>query len=78
VGIVLYSIKWIDVRAAYSEAVYELRQTEVSRALDEVAGPSDLLGLMRVNRKQMDAYDAMVRSQARGSFLQARSQWRRD
>jgi hypothetical protein len=40
----------------------------VDQALDDITGPDDLMGLMRANRKQMDAYDALARSQARTSY----------
>ena len=38
------------------------------RALDEIAGPEDLIGFIRANRKQMDTYEALARSQARTSY----------
>ncbi|GAD83403.1 hypothetical protein FEK33_17395 [Nocardia asteroides NBRC 15531] len=39
----------------------------VDRAVEKVAGPNDLLKLMEVNRRQMEAYDVQARAQGRSS-----------
>lgn len=40
---------------------------ELDKAFDSLSGTDDLLGLMRTNRKQMDAYDAQARRQGMSS-----------
>ncbi|WP_374159099.1 hypothetical protein ACEWX3_07705 [Mycobacterium sp. G7A2] len=37
---------------------------EVDQAVHGVTGPDDLMGLMNLNRKQMEAYDSMAKKQA--------------
>lgn len=39
----------------------------VDRAVEDVEGPNDLLKLMEVNRRQMEAYDVQARAQGRSS-----------
>lgn len=55
-------------RAIYYEDRERAARGEVDRAIDDITGPDDLLGLIRANRKQMDAYDSLARSQAETSY----------
>jgi len=69
VGAVVFSwgfVSWLTARDRFDAAQRALR--EVDKALGEVSGPNDLMGFIRVNRKQMDAYDALARSQAQTSY----------
>ncbi|MBF6240499.1 hypothetical protein IU474_25985 [Nocardia otitidiscaviarum] len=45
---------------------YEL-ELEVEKAQEAVQGPDDLMGLLRANRKQMDAYDELARQHGASS-----------
>lgn len=49
----------------------KLRMTsrQVEEAVEEVAGPDDLWGLMKVNRRQMEQYDEQARAQGRSSHI---------
>lgn len=55
-------------RALFNEEQADLARLGVEHAINDVAGPDDLMGLIRANRKQMDAYDALARSQAGTSY----------
>jgi MFS family permease len=54
--------------AKFEEASRREYQEAVDTAIGEVQGSGDLLGLMNANRKQMDAYDSLARSQASFSY----------
>jgi hypothetical protein len=71
VGVILFLVAVISQSTARDRfyAVQERATLKaVDEALGEVSGPDDLMGLMRANRKQMDAYDALARSQAQTSY----------
>lgn len=59
-------------RAAARDRFYAIQEVtarrEADEALNELSGSSDLISLTRANRKQMDAYDALARSQAATSY----------
>ncbi len=52
------------VRDEWREAKNRGLAEDVEQAVHQIEDASDLLGLMRANRKQMDAYDSLARSQA--------------
>lgn len=45
----------------------ETAQTNLDRALKELIDPNDLIALMNVNRRQMEAYDIQARTQGKSS-----------
>lgn len=53
-----------NARARFFEDAEAKAQGAAERAIEEVTDPGDLLGLMRANKKQMEAYDTLARSQA--------------
>ncbi|MFC8935669.1 hypothetical protein ACFT1A_26610 [Rhodococcus sp. NPDC057135] len=53
-----------NARAGFYEEAESRALGAADRAVDDIKGPDDLIGLMRANRKQMEAYDALARSQA--------------
>jgi len=60
-------------RSSVTRALDYRKQEQVTRAaadqaLNQLTDPNDLLGLIRLNRKQIDAYDALARSQAEASY----------
>jgi hypothetical protein len=55
-------------RAKFNERIRREKQEALDTAIREVKGTGDLLGLMNANRKQMDAYDSLARSQAAFSY----------
>lgn len=70
-GVILASVafnRMYSARASFYAAQTQSALQAVNKALDDITGPDDLMGLMRANRKQMDAYDALARSQAQTSY----------
>jgi hypothetical protein len=61
-------VKYGSARAKFLEANERRAIGEADEALGQVAGPDDLLGLIRANAKQIQAYDALARAQAQTSF----------
>lgn len=57
-------VRMNNARASFHEDAEARAQGAADKAIDEVTGPDDLLGLMRANKKQMEAYDTLARSQA--------------
>lgn len=53
------------IRKSYYER--ERAQTNLDQALDELTDPNDLIALMNVNRRQMEAYDVQARTQGKSS-----------
>lgn len=51
----------------YGSREFLAASANIDRAVEDVAGPNDLLKLMEVNRRQMEAYDVQARSQGRSS-----------
>ncbi|MFD8099019.1 hypothetical protein ACFV24_05735 [Nocardia fluminea] len=51
----------------YGSREFLAAAVKIDRAVEDVAGPNDLLKLMEVNRRQMEAYDVQARSQGRSS-----------
>ncbi|MEV0080936.1 hypothetical protein AB0H58_31375 [Nocardia neocaledoniensis] len=47
----------------------QMTSRQVEQAVEEVAGPDDLWGLMKVNRRQMEQYDVQARAQGRSSHI---------
>lgn len=56
-------------RAAFYADAEARAQGAADKAIEEVTDPDDLLGLMRANKKQMEAYDALARSQASTAYV---------
>ncbi len=54
----------IDMRKRHTAYLVAQLVGAADKAVDEITGPDDLMGLIRANRKQMEAYDALARSQA--------------
>ncbi|MFI7527505.1 hypothetical protein [Nocardia salmonicida] len=62
VGLVLMSV--LD---HFSAREFIAAGANIDRAVEDVTGPNDLLKLMEVNRRQMEAYDVQARAQGRSS-----------
>jgi hypothetical protein len=57
-----------NARAAFYELAEKQARGRFVEALDQISDVNDLVGFMRANRKQMDAYDAIARRQAATSY----------
>jgi len=57
--------RYFKARADYYEQV---ARGEVDLAIKDILGPGDLMGLIKANRKQMDAYEDLARSHAETSY----------
>ncbi|NKY47990.1 TRADD-N-associated membrane domain-containing protein [Nocardia cerradoensis] len=64
-GLVIFGAVYWRTRRAEQKQVKALGA--VHDAIAEIKDPNDLLGLMEVNRRQMDAYDAQARGQGGSS-----------
>ncbi|MFE7718169.1 hypothetical protein ACFU44_03900 [Nocardia rhizosphaerihabitans] len=61
------TITWIPRLGRRSRSDAALARGNLDRAVEAVSEPSDLLKLMEVNRRQMEAYDVQARAQGRSS-----------
>ncbi|WP_280252988.1 TRADD-N-associated membrane domain-containing protein [Nocardia abscessus] len=70
IGIVLLFGAILSYFESYSNWAQLIRSAisgELAKSVEDIEGVDDLMGLMLANRKQMDAYDAIVRSQGSSS-----------
>lgn len=54
-------------KVSHYEDIEAAAKAERDKAIDDIKGTGDLPGLMLANKRQMDAYEALVRSQAESS-----------
>jgi hypothetical protein len=54
-------------KVTHYEDIEAAAKAERDKAIDDIKGTGDLPGLMLANKKQMDAYEALVRSQGESS-----------
>lgn len=59
----------VSLRREYADYLRQKLMGDANQAVDEITGPADLMGLMRANRKQMEAYDALARSHASSTHI---------
>jgi hypothetical protein len=57
-----------EARAAFYERQEQAAKKGVDNALEELGGETDLRGLLRLNRSQMEAYEALTRRQADSAY----------
>jgi hypothetical protein len=57
-----------EARAAFYERQEQAARRGVDEALDELAVETDLPGLLRLNRRQMEQYETLTRRQASSSY----------
>lgn len=62
-----YSIRRAQIRGA----LFRAEADALHSAVESIESPTDLVGLARANRAQMDAYDTIARSQAEGAHRSA-------
>ncbi|MFJ2665705.1 hypothetical protein ACIO14_15260 [Nocardia fluminea] len=67
ISVLLVSIATLKITRRRNLLTEKMAQEALRRSVAGVAGPADLVGLMRVNRSQMAAYEAQARSQGRTS-----------
>ncbi|WP_306365396.1 hypothetical protein [Nocardia sp. CC227C] len=58
---------WLRAGELIDRGELVVARAEVHAALGDIHGPNDLLGLMKLNRRQMDAYDVSARRQGSAS-----------
>jgi hypothetical protein len=56
-------------RRRYTELLERQLKGEVDDAVGDIKGPDDVMGFVRANRKQMQCYDALARSQASSAHI---------
>ncbi|MEV4127059.1 hypothetical protein [Nocardia sp. NPDC049707] len=61
------AFQWVRGSELVLDGEAVLAKLEVYAALEEIKGPDDLLGLLKLNRRQMDAYDVAARRQGNAS-----------
>ncbi len=58
---------YIEAQYNWSQLMGSVVREELSKSVEDLGGVDDLMGLMLANRKQIDAYDALARSQGASS-----------